>query len=167
MRDVRDISRENFDMKAKGRKRERELRIVRSLEFTRSDALISISVSRLENASPLDARLNLSNRSEEERIAERVSYRGARARFAEVHSTYQTRRVVKRKKERLAIPSRSGGFSTNCTRAARARHINSNGKRIKPPHFLARAPLLFSPNVKSFQRNFRTGEKRSAQIYRT
>lgn len=43
--------------------------------------------------------------------------------------------------------------------AARARHINSNGKRIKPPHFLTRARSpLFSPNVKSFQRTFAEGD---------
>lgn len=34
--------------------------------------------------------------------------------------------------------------------AARARHINSNGKRIKPPHFLTRRPepLIFAEREK-------------------
>lgn len=146
-------------MKAK----DRELRVERSLEFTRSDALIfepPFPVWKIL-VFPRSAQSLLSK----ERIAEGVVSRC----FAEVHSnildmpdflvvkTERKRKTEEEEEEGETRDQPIRGFST--IPATRARHINSNGKRIKPPHFLTRARSpLFSPNVKSFQRTFVEGD---------
>lgn len=158
-------------MKAK----DRELRVEHSLEFTRSDALIfeppfpvwkMPRLSTLGLVSPFEGK----------------DRRGCRIEVLRGGPLEHTRRAGlpgRKDREREAGERRekNQGLSPLAPLpppAARARHINSNGKRIKPPHFLTRCPEPQSPGApeplifaerEKFSAYFRG--RRSSQIYRT
>lgn len=138
-----------------------------SLEFTRSQTLwfripsLPFPVWKMR-ASPFHTLgLSLSCGLYRKRIVEGVVSRC----FAEVHSnvpdTLDSRKEGKRETRRERERERPQPRLFHG-----ARHINSNGKRIKPPHFLARAPY-FRRTWKVFSFTFALGEERSARIYRT
>lgn len=157
----------SFHMKAK----DRELRVGHSLEFTRSDALIfepPFPVWKMPRLSTLGL----------VPPCEGKDRRGCRIEVLRGGPLEHTRRAGlpgrkdrKREAGKKEENPRTSRLAT--LPAARARHINSNGKRIKSPHFLTRCPvpgarspepLIFAEREK-FSAYFRG--RRSSQIYRT